>query len=62
VAVLDFQLPADQFDVNVTPDKRKVFLQGEAAVLQRLELGLSELWEPSRSTYEVARAHRLRFQ
>ena len=33
-AVLDFQMPTDAYDVNVTPDKRKVFLHDEDAVLR----------------------------
>lgn len=53
MAVLDFQLPKDAYDVNVTPDKRKVFLHQEAQALDALRRGLSNLWDPSRSRYAV---------
>lgn len=53
MAVLDFHLPRDAYDINVTPDKRKVFLHREAAILTALQQGLMELWEPSRARYTV---------
>jgi DNA mismatch repair protein PMS2 len=53
MAVLDFRLPRDAYDVNVTPDKRKVFLHAEHAAMTALQQGLSALWEPSRSRYAV---------
>eukprot|EP00887_Chlorella_sp_A99_P005158 scaffold40.g5158.t1 len=48
MAVLDFRLPPDSFDVNVTPDKRK-----EKAILSAFQRALQQLWEPSRFTYGV---------
>jgi DNA mismatch repair protein PMS2 len=53
MAILDFRLPRDAYDVNVTPDKRKVFLHREAQALEALRAGLARLWEPSRSRYAV---------
>ncbi|PRW39172.1 mismatch repair endonuclease PMS2 [Chlorella sorokiniana] len=53
MAVVDFRLPPDTFDVNVTPDKRKVFLHAEKKVLAAFTEGLQALWEPSRNTYAV---------
>jgi DNA mismatch repair protein PMS2 len=53
MAVLDFRLPRDAYDVNVTPDKRKVFLHAEHAAMTALQQGLAALWEPSRSRYAV---------
>ncbi|KAK9832435.1 hypothetical protein WJX74_010234 [Apatococcus lobatus] len=53
MAVLDFHLPKDSYDVNVTPDKRQAFLQQEGMLLESLRQELSKLWEPSRSTYDV---------
>ncbi|KAI7836307.1 hypothetical protein COHA_009815 [Chlorella ohadii] len=53
MAVVDFRLPPDTYDVNVTPDKRKVFLHAEKKVLAALTEGLQALWEPSRNTYAV---------
>jgi len=53
MAVLDFRLPKNAYDLNVTPDKRKIFLHAEAAVMTALQRGLSDLWEPSRAQYVV---------
>ncbi|PSC67581.1 DNA mismatch repair PMS1 isoform X3 [Micractinium conductrix] len=53
IAVVDFRLPTDAYDVNVTPDKRKVFLHAEKKILEAFKQGLEGLWEPSRFTYGV---------
>ncbi|KAL4438704.1 hypothetical protein ABPG77_006308 [Micractinium sp. CCAP 211/92] len=53
MAVVDFRLPTDSYDVNVTPDKRKVFLHAEKKILEAFQQGLAALWEPSRYTYGV---------
>jgi DNA mismatch repair protein PMS2 len=50
------RLPPNAYDVNVTPDKRKVFIHSEAAVLEAFLKGLHALWEPSRFTYGVNNA------
>ncbi|MEW5316024.1 MAG: hypothetical protein WDW38_007416 [Sanguina aurantia] len=52
-AVLDFGLARDGVDVNVTPDKRQVFIAGEAEALAEFEKALLQLWEPSRFTYST---------
>eukprot|EP00698_Gefionella_okellyi_P015149 TRINITY_DN425_c0_g1_i1.p1 TRINITY_DN425_c0_g1~~TRINITY_DN425_c0_g1_i1.p1 ORF type:complete len:850 (-),score=207.53 TRINITY_DN425_c0_g1_i1:49-2520(-) len=49
--VLDFTLPAGSFDVNVTPDKRKVFIHGEAAIVDALKDELCRLYEPQQRTF-----------
>lgn len=36
LAFLCFELPAGTFDVNVTPDKRSVFIQRETAIMTAL--------------------------
>ena len=54
--VLDFRLPTDAYDVNVTPDKRKVLLHGESKVLAGFRAALEKIWSPSRYTYAVAAA------
>ena len=53
IVVLDVKLPAASYDVNVTPDKRTVFMGAEKALLDGLRAGLERLWEPSRNTYAV---------
>ncbi|KAG1669863.1 hypothetical protein FOA52_012451 [Chlamydomonas sp. UWO 241] len=54
VAALSVRAPPDMFDVNVTPDKRRVFMQSEAALLSALDKALKDTWEPSRYTYAVS--------
>ncbi|CAM9418872.1 unnamed protein product [Hapterophycus canaliculatus] len=51
--ILDLRLPPGTFDVNVTPDKREIFMTGEAAVLDKLKTALHRLWESSRYTIPV---------
>lgn len=54
IVVLDFQLETDAYDVNVTPDKRKVMLHDEEALLTKLREKLQETFAPTRYTYAVA--------
>lgn len=37
MAFLSFELPPGTFDINVTPDKRSVFVQREVAVVNALQ-------------------------
>ncbi|CAI5954167.1 unnamed protein product [Closterium sp. NIES-64] len=46
-AFLNVSLRADAYNVNVTPDKRKVFLHSEAALLSGLRAALSEFYSPN---------------
>lgn len=50
-AILNLQAPPGSYDVNVTPDKREVFLVGEATLLERLKEALNSLWQPSSSSH-----------
>jgi hypothetical protein len=52
-AVLDVRLPTDAYDVNVTPDKRRVMLHAEDVLLSALRAALTAAYEPSRGTYAV---------
>ena len=54
--VLDLRLPTDAYDVNVTPDKRKVLLHGESKVLAGFRAALEKIWSPSGYTYAVGLA------
>jgi|TARA_B100000073_G_scaffold348403_1_gene366994 DNA mismatch repair protein PMS2 len=56
MAVLDFRLPTDSYDVNVTPDKRKVMLHCEQEILMRMKEALAETFAPSRYTFAVGDA------
>ncbi|EDO31419.1 predicted protein [Nematostella vectensis] len=51
--MLDISLKRDAVDVNVTPDKRQVFLQQEKLLLATLRTSLIKMFDPGTSTYEV---------
>ncbi|MCO5610850.1 hypothetical protein L7F22_065092 [Adiantum nelumboides] len=53
MAVLNFFLPAATYDVNVTPDKRKVFLHAESELVQAFRLSLENVYAPERYTFTV---------
>lgn len=53
MAVLEITLPTDSYDVNVTPDKRKVMLHREKALLQGLREAVEAAFDPSTHTYAV---------
>lgn len=53
MAVLNFILSPTAYDVNVTPDKRKVFLHTEGALLVALREALESVYTPERYTYTV---------
>ena len=55
-AVLDFRLPTDAYDVNVTPDKRRVMLHAEDELLGALHDALTAAYDPSRRTLAVGNA------
>ena len=52
-AVLDFRMPPDAYDVNVTPDKRNVLLHDEDGVLRAARAAIEAVYAPSRYTYDV---------
>ncbi|RUS28171.1 hypothetical protein BC938DRAFT_482215 [Jimgerdemannia flammicorona] len=51
--VADLRLPRDAYDVNVSPDKRTIFLHDEKRIVEALTEELSALFEPSRSTFAI---------
>ncbi|XP_024514860.1 DNA mismatch repair protein PMS1 [Selaginella moellendorffii] len=53
MAVLNFRLPTTAYDVNVTPDKRKLFLHSESSFMDGLRNALGNLYAPSKYTYAV---------
>ena len=55
-AVVDFRLPTDAYDVNVTPDKRRVMLHAEDELLSALHDALTAAYDPSRRTLAVGNA------
>nr|WJN24951.1 mismatch repair protein [Moesziomyces parantarcticus] len=59
--IADFRLPTDSYDVNVSPDKRTIFLHEESRLIEKVKQALEELFAPSRATFLVNGAsHSLR--
>ncbi|XP_019640995.1 PREDICTED: mismatch repair endonuclease PMS2-like isoform X4 [Branchiostoma belcheri] len=54
--VLDISLARDSVDVNVTPDKRQVWLQEERTLLAIIKTSLMQMYEPTSSVYAVNQA------
>ncbi|KAF9933383.1 Mismatch repair endonuclease pms2 [Linnemannia zychae] len=57
--VANLILPTAAYDVNVSPDKRTIFLHNERRIVEELRDKLTELFEPSRSTFAVSEARQL---
>ncbi|KAI8086554.1 mismatch repair endonuclease PMS2 [Halteromyces radiatus] len=51
--VANFKIPTDSYDVNVTPDKRTIFLHQEHQLAEIIMYELGKQLEPSRSTFGV---------
>jgi DNA mismatch repair protein PMS2 len=49
--ILNFHLPSNSFDINVSPNKRAIFLSKEDDILNALKQCFFDLWEPSRRAY-----------
>lgn len=48
VFAINITVDSSMIDVNVTPDKRTVFVQQEAVLLDLLRNSLEDLWDPSK--------------
>lgn len=59
IAILDFTLPTRACDVNVTPDKRKIFFSDENSILNSLREALENIYSPSHASYSVNRCEDL---
>lgn len=53
VIIANFKIPTDRYDVNVSPDKRTIFIHEENRIAEAIMSQLKEQLEPSRSTFEV---------
>ncbi|KAG2144411.1 uncharacterized protein EDB93DRAFT_538927 [Suillus bovinus] len=51
--IADFILPTHACDVNVSPDKRTIFLHSEQNLIQALKAALEETFASSRSTFDI---------
>lgn len=53
IAIMNFIVPTRACDVNVTPDKRKIFFSDECSILHALREGLQEIYSPNNASYSV---------
>ncbi|XP_031280569.1 DNA mismatch repair protein PMS1 [Pistacia vera] len=53
IAIMNFTVPTRACDVNVTPDKRKIFFSDECSILHVLREGLQQIYSPSNASYSV---------
>ncbi|BGP25673.1 ATP-binding mismatch repair protein [Rhodotorula toruloides] len=53
VVVADFQLAPDAYDVNVSPDKRTIFLHSEMNLILALKEQLAKFFEPQHGTFAM---------
>ncbi|KAG9156968.1 hypothetical protein Leryth_009018 [Lithospermum erythrorhizon] len=59
IVIINFKLPTTSCDVNVTPDKRKVFFSDEGSLLQSLRGVLENIYSPDRASYQVNKLEEL---
>ncbi|KAG0028003.1 Mismatch repair endonuclease pms2 [Podila clonocystis] len=57
--IANMVMPTSFYDVNVSPDKRTIFLHNERMIVEEIRNKLTELFEPSRSTFAVSEARQL---
>lgn len=53
IAIMNFLVPTAACDVNVTPDKRKVFFSDEGSILASLREALGKIYSPNHVSYSV---------
>ncbi|XP_020686889.1 DNA mismatch repair protein PMS1 isoform X1 [Dendrobium catenatum] len=58
IAVMNFIIPATSYDVNVTPDKRKVFISDEHSLMLSLRAEIEKIYSPHQCSYSVSRIKR----
>ncbi|KAK1428177.1 hypothetical protein QVD17_17006 [Tagetes erecta] len=53
IAIMNFVVPTRVCDVNVTPDKRKIFFSDEGSVLKALKEALLKIYSPNLASFSV---------
>ncbi|KAJ8547431.1 hypothetical protein K7X08_011017 [Anisodus acutangulus] len=53
IAIMNFVIPPSAFDVNVTPDKRKIFLSDEGSIVHSLREALEKIYSSNYASYAV---------
>ncbi|KAK6154193.1 hypothetical protein DH2020_013832 [Rehmannia glutinosa] len=59
IAIMNFSVPTRAYDVNVTPDKRKIFFSDETSMLQSLREALEKIYSSNQVSYSVNRIDEL---
>ncbi|KAG0480521.1 hypothetical protein HPP92_011379 [Vanilla planifolia] len=54
IAILNFSMPTTSCDVNVTPDKRKVYISDEASLLLTLRTEIEKFYSPHQCSYSIS--------
>lgn len=55
IAIMNFTIPTNAYDVNVTPDKRKIFFSDESSLMVCLREAIEGIYSPSQCTYSINR-------
>ncbi|KAL5713041.1 hypothetical protein ACHQM5_015157 [Ranunculus cassubicifolius] len=53
IAIMNFTIPTGAYDVNVTPDKRKIFFSDEGSLLKSLREAIEKIYSPSQCSYSA---------
>ncbi|KAM7255013.1 hypothetical protein ACFE04_020254 [Oxalis oulophora] len=56
IAIMNFTIPTKAYDINVTPDKRKIFLSDENSILKALREGLQNVYSLGNASYTINEA------
>jgi DNA mismatch repair ATPase MutL len=51
--VINISLPTASYDINLSPDKREIAINGESVILESLKSHLDALYAPTRNTFSV---------
>ncbi|XP_038979286.1 DNA mismatch repair protein PMS1-like isoform X3 [Phoenix dactylifera] len=53
IAILNFIVPTTSYDVNVTPDKRKIFFSDENSLMLSLRAAIERIYSPHQCSYST---------
>lgn len=53
IAIMNFIMPTASYDVNVTPDKRKVFMTDEGSLILSLRAEIEKVYSPHQCSYSI---------
>ncbi|XP_057782344.1 DNA mismatch repair protein PMS1 isoform X2 [Salvia miltiorrhiza] len=59
IVIMNFSVPTRAYDVNVTPDKRKIFFSDETSILKSLREALGKFYSSDEASYSVNRVDEL---